>query len=146
MADIKVSREDEPEYQDYESLDVDAKKDRLKRSSDRLKTVIDEQVDELKENAAAWGKAIGLVGGSVYIGYKVLKMIFKSLRRSRNERRLVAKIAKAKSYERRPNYGRALPVLVKSRKGWSLNSFVRQQLMLLAVAIAKRKIVSLLGK
>lgn len=144
MAEVKVAREDELEYQDYESVDVETKKERLKRSSERLKTVIDAQVDELKENAAAWGKAIAIVGGSVYITYKIFKRIIKSSRKSRYERRLVSKIANVRRPDR--NYGRALPVLTKTKKGWSLNSFVRQQLMLLAIAIAKRKLVSLLGK
>jgi tRNA A37 N6-isopentenylltransferase MiaA len=144
MAEVIVSREDELEYQDYESLDVEKKKDSLKRSADRLKTVIDAQVDELKENAVAWGKAIAIVGGSVYFTYKIIKRIIKSSRQSKYERRLVSKISNARNTDR--GYGRALPVLTKSNKGWSLNNIVRQQLMLLAVAIAKRKIISLIGK
>ncbi len=144
MAEIKVAHEGEQDFQDYESLDVDTKKDRLNRSADRLKTVIDAQVDELKENAAAWGKAIGIVGGSVYLVYKIFRMILKSNRQSRIEKRIVSKINKSGSPDR--SYGKALPVLTKSNKGWTLNNFVRQQLMLLAIAIAKRKLVSLLGK
>lgn len=144
MAEINVAHENEKEFQNYEAMDVDTKKERLNRSADRLKTVIDAQVDELKENAAAWGKAIAIVGGSVYLTYKIFKRIVKSSRRSRYEKRLVSKIAKTRHQDR--SYGRALPVLTKSDKGWSLNSFVRQQLMVLAIAIAKRKLVSLLGK
>lgn len=144
MAEINVAHENEKEFQNYEALDVDTKKERLNRSADRLKTVIDAQVDELKENAAAWGKAIAIVGGSVYLTYKIFKKILKNSRQSRYERRLVSKIAKTRHQDR--SYNRALPVLTKSDKGWSLNSFVRQQLMILAIAIAKRKLVSLFGK
>ena len=146
MADIKSTHEDDLEYQEYESFDVDKKKDMLKRSQDRLKTVIGEQVDELKENATAWGKMFLLVGGSVYVTYKVIKKVLKSRKEARFERRIIAKAAKARYSS--PRYsGSRLPIQVNrgGKGGFNLVDFLKSQLILLAVTIAKRRLKSMVG-
>lgn len=147
MADIKVNEENDLEYQEYESFDVEKKKDMLRRSQDRLKTVIGEQVDELKENATAWGKMFLLVGGSVYVTYKIIKKVFKSRKQARFERRIIEKAARARYTVPRHSPRRRLPIEINrgGKGGFSLADFIKSQLVLLAVTIAKRKLRSLLG-
>jgi hypothetical protein len=146
MADIKGTHENDLEYQEFESFDVEKKKDMLKRSQERLKTVIDEQVDELKENATAWGKMFLLVGGSVYVTYKIIKKVLKSRKQARFERRIIEKAARARYTTPRHSRSR-LPIEINrgGKGGFSLADFIKSQLVLLAVTIAKRKLRSMLG-
>ncbi|CAN5460192.1 hypothetical protein BH23BAC1_BH23BAC1_02660 [soil metagenome] len=146
MADIQDTQENDLEYQEYDSFDVEKKKDMLRSSQERLKTVIDEQVDELKENASAWGKALLLAGGSVYITYKIIKGVFRRRKRARFERRIIAKVASARYPSHRQSSSR-LPIQVNrgGKGGFSLADFIKSQLILLAVAIAKRRLRSMIG-
>lgn len=132
----------ELEYQDFETVDVDVKKERLNKSAERLKTVIDAQVDELKENAAAWGKMIALVGGGVYLTFKILGKINRSRKEAKKERRIIEKLKRSKySSPSIPSIKRSyLPNV-----GFSLVGFLKHQLTLLAIAIAKRRIMNLVG-
>jgi len=108
---------------------VAAQKTTLKKSADDYKSAISNQIEHIKANAAQYGKTILIVGGVIFITYKLVRMLT-----SRDEDDVEVKVV-----------GGAHPVPVyASRSGRSIFDMIKEQIALFIIAIAKEKLVKYL--
>jgi hypothetical protein len=67
-------------------------KEQLLADQERLKHEMGYQLDGIKDDAADVGKTVLMVGGGIYLGYKLLKYIFSNKRKKRKKRVIFAPI------------------------------------------------------
>lgn len=108
---------------------VATQKTTLKRTAEDYKSAISDQLEHIKANAAQYGKTILIVGGVIFITYKLVRMLT-----SRDEEDLAVKVV-----------GGSHPVPVYTgRTGRTIFDLIKEQIALFIIAIAKEKLVKYL--
>lgn len=109
---------------------IAAQKTSLKRSAEDYKSALSNQIEHIKANAAQYGKTILIVGGVIFVTYKLIRMLS-----SRDEDEVEVKVMGG-AYP--------APVYTGSRGGRSIFDMIKEQIALFIIAIAKEKLVKYL--
>ena len=101
-------------------------KEQLLADQERLKAEMEYQLDGIKDDAADVGKKMLMIGGGIYVGYKLIKYIASSNKRK-------------KKVEFHSN-GRPLVVRREEKVGPTFGSLLTQQLLTIAVLVVASQI------
>lgn len=76
-----------------ETLDKDQlpgkNKEQLLADQERLKAEMEYQLDGIKDDAADVGKTVLMVGGGIYLGFKLLKYVIGRSKQKRRKKRVI---------------------------------------------------------
>ena len=112
-----------------ETLDKDKlpgkNKEQLMEDQERLKAEMEYQLDGIKDDAADVGKTVLMIGGGLYLGYKLLRYAMRSKRK--------------KKVDVRAN-GRPLVIRKEEKVGPTFGSLMTQQLLTIAVLVIASQI------
>ncbi len=116
-----------------ETLDKDQlpgkNKEQLLADQERLKAEMEYQFDGIKEDATDIGKKVLMVGGGIYLGYKLLRYVTSSS----------SKRKKKNNYQAN---GRRLVIHKEEKVGPTFGSLMTQQLLTIAVMVVASQLRS----
>lgn len=108
-----------------------------------LKNELDLQLNDLKEDAADLGKKALIIGGALFVGYKIVKRISGGNAKEDKSGRPILK-EKHKLQQRGP--GAPLVYKKEQKVGLSFGQLLKQQLMTVGALIIASKVKSILRK
>lgn len=110
------------------SLSLTKRKQQLYRQSDRYKTALSTDLQGMKVDLSKWGKDFLIIGGSLYVAYKVFKLF-------RGEEELDVEVA-----------GDQTQAVVVTREPSLIVSKIKEQITLFLLALAVKKLKEYLNK
>jgi uncharacterized protein YneF (UPF0154 family) len=120
---------------------LDETRRRLIASRERLETQLSEQFNHISDDAKKVGKTALLVGGGLFLTYKLVKLIIKD-----DEDIEEAKVLKEKTRVKRDRKGQPLVVKKEQKVGLTFGQLLKQQALTLGMLVVSSQIKKQLKK